>query len=867
MRKANSEQCCEKCLRLLGVLFFVTCFSVAAASVSVGQDDVRLLEAAPVSVAIQVDGRLDEPDWQRARVATDFVQFEPTPGAPATRQSEVRVLYGPNALYVGAVLHDDPASVRAPLSRRNSAGDADIFQVTIDGHATGRTAYHFGVTAAGVQLDAIEEVGQIDYSWDAVWQSSVRHTNDGWVVEMAIPYSMLRFANRDEQTWWIQFERKLSRTGERVFWQPVSREEQGVGFIAGRLTNLRGISPRMNIQVRPYTLSRVTRAPDFGPEQGFFNETGFDVGADIKVGIGSDLIFDAAINPDFGQVEADPEVLNLSTFESFFPERRPFFLEGTSIFDYAFGPGDGPLLYTRRVGTLGRIVGAGKLTGRTRSGISFGVLGATTSDGFEDPETYTGEDFEPDLWYGAARVKREFGDRSFVGAALSYFDGFGSDFPGDHIRSAVLGTDFDLRMSQGTYRWDGALTLSQRRFKDVTTPETGFGLYTGIDKVRGLFTAGIGVRVFSDEFEPNDVGFFRENDILRVRAHAQRLLNEGQPFGPFRLAFIGASGDQTWTFRNRTNLGIVGRWYSWWYFTGYQRLIVRGNVANLGGYDVRESRGLGPVANLAGGSVIVEYSTDTRRDLVAHPRASFGLFDEGGVAWNVGLNTTWTASDRVALSFNTRYEQRDNVRAWVANETFRYDGNGFQLYDRPNRFPGSDPIFHPLGGSNSGYESLFSGFNPVTITDGFVDYYAAVFGGRDQRSIDTSVRATYTFRPNLSLQLYSQLFAARFRHDDFRLLLGPDDLEPIEAYPRRRDETRRSLNLNSVLRWEYRPGSTLFAVWTHGRLGFDGGYFIPEPGTGANSPYDRTTMRLALDTFELPPTNVFLIKLNYLLMR
>ncbi len=828
---------------------------------------LRLLEARPVSGPINVDGRLDEPAWETADVATDFVQTQPSTGEPSSRRTEVRVLYGPSALYIGAHLFDDPENVRAPLSRRNSAGEADLFRVYIDGNATGRTAYIFGVTAAGVQLDAVEEVGVVDYSWDAVWESTVRRTDDGWVVEMAIPYSMLRFPRSQQQSWWIQFERIISRTGERTFWQPVSPEDELMGFIAGRLTGIQGISPRANIQVRPYTVTRLHREPSFEVQGAFDSGTDLDFGADIKVGFGSNLIFDATINPDFGQVEADPEVLNLTTFETFFPERRPFFLEGTSIFDYTFSPDGAPLLYTRRIGTLGRIVGAGKLTGRTTTGLSYGLLAAATSDGFEDPDTFTGEDFEPDLLYGALRLKQEFGQRSFVGAGLTIYDGFGGDFIWDHYRSVVGGVDWDIRLDEGTYRLDGALGASERSFSPELGLRTqhGYSLYARADKLRGRLTGGLTLMVHSDGFEPNDVGYFRENDIVRTRAAAQWLLNRGRPFGPFRLAFVGGLADQTWAYSSGTNLGLAGRWYSWWHFRDYQRLVVRGNVLGLGGYDVRESRGLGPVKNLMGKSFIVEYSTDTRRDLVMQPRVGGALFAEGGTAWNADLGINWSATDRLWLSVLTRYDQRDNVRAWVANEALRRSSDGYELGAVANRWPQQQSSYVPLGIPASELDALLSSIDPLWTDQAGAHYFASIFGARDQRSWDTSFRANYTLRANLSLQLYTQLFVARFQFEDFQLLDEDGGLQPLGGYPRARAENRRSLNTNAVLRWEYRPGSTVFVVWSHGRLGLDGGYYFSDGNTP--SPFDQGTFRLALDTFDVQPTNIFLIKLNYLLMR
>jgi len=834
----------------------------------------RALRAAALSSPIQVDGRLDEPAWAAAEVATGFRQLEPDEGAPATQRTEVRVVYGPSALYIGATLYDDPALVRRPLTRRDEMGDADVFIVSLDGYGTGRSAYYFAVTAAGVQYDAALEADVVDPSWDAVWDSAVRHTPEGWTVEMAIPYSMLRFNRAEEQTWWIQFQRTISRNGEQVFWEPLTQDALGVGFIAGRLTGLRGLTPRANVQVRPYTLSRLTREPEAGAGPAYLNDTGLDAGLDVKLGLGRNAFLDLTLNPDFGQVEADPAVLNLTAFETFFPERRPFFLEGASIFDYTFAPGDGPLFYTRRVGALGRIVGAGKLTGRTAGGVGYGVLAGATGDGFTQGEggpVFTGDDFSPDLLYAAARVKREFGNRSFAGAAATYFDGTGGDFDFYQVRSLVGGADWDLRWRGGTLRWDGAATASHVRFGEPfggAEPETGFALYTGLDRVRGPLTGGVGLRVYSDRFDPNDVGFFLQNDAVRARGNATLLLNRGRPFGRFRLARASVVGQQAWTYRQRTNLGAQVQSRMDLFFRGFDQLTLRANLVALGGYDVLESRGLGPVANVPGLGLGADYTTDTRRRLVAFPRATAGFFRDGSVAWNASVGSDWTASDRLALSGSIRYEERNGVRGWVANEAFRRTESGFALGRNPNRAPNAQGTFDPFSSDPFGLDAVFTGLVPFAQGEGTADYFAAVFGSRDQRSLDASVRATYALRPDLSFQLFSQLFAARFRHDDFRLLAGPDDLRPLGAvYPRRRDQASQSLIFNAVGRWEYRPGSTVYVVWAHNRAGAFGGYRLHDAADPAPSPFDRGTLRLAADTFDLLPTNVVLVKLNYLLLR
>lgn len=824
--------------------------------------ELRELEATPLSGTINIDGRLDEPVWETAAAATNFIQFEPETGAPATQNIRVQVIYGHTAVYIGAEIEDDPELVRRTLSRRDAVGDADWFSVSIDGMSRGREAYVFTVTAAGGQADAVNELGYYDYSWDAIWESAAQLTATGWSVEMAIPYSQLRFPQRELQHWLIQFERYTSRTGELAMWQPVTRDDLEIGFIGGRLSGIQGISPRTNIQIRPYALTRLTRTPI---EDGYDNEISYDVGVDLKVGITSNIIFDATINPDFGQVESDPAVLNLSAFETFFSERRPFFIEGTSIFDYVFGPGDGLLLYTRRIGTLGRIVGAGKLTGRLDSGISFGVMTAITSDGFETPEEFTGNDFQADLLYASGRIKQEFGNRSSIGLATTYFDGRNGDFVWDHYQSLAVGADWDIRMRNGTYRYEGMITTSHRWFAPEleTTPQSGFGLFAALGKVRGYTKGQVGIRAFSDQFEPNDVGFLRDNDYTRVHGEIQHILNSGDPIGPFNLVEVAIGGIQSWTFREHINLGSVVQYFIWSRLRNYHLLYIRGNVLGIGGVDVRESRGFGPVDNDTSVGLTVDYSTDTRKPFTLNPILSGAVHNSGGTAAAAQVRASWRVNSQLSLSLSSRYEHFDGIRAWAAGESFRVLPDGAGIGGQPNAAPGDQQDFHDLPPS-SGLDNLFSDLTPYFTGQEAVYYYAAVFGARDHRSLDLSLRANYVLRPNLSLQLYSQLFAAKFHYDDFSVLVDPSDLRPFPEYPRQRAEARNSLNLNAVVRWEYRPGSTLFLVWTHSRFGIDGGYL---PQYVSETPYDQSTIGIMRDTFELRPVNIFLVKLNYLLMR
>lgn len=812
-------------------------------------DAPRIVQAAPATDAISIDGFLDEAAWAAAEVAADFRQFEPDEGAPASLRTEVRVLYGPTALYVGAVLYDDePSRIRRTLTRRDDPGDADAFLVALDGFLDGRTAYLFGVTAAGVQIDAVQEGNNTDASWDAVWASAVRVTPEGWVAEIAIPYTMLRFPTAEVQTWGVQFQRTIPRRSEEAYWEPVTRAAVGTGPILGRLAGLRGIQPRRNVQVRPYALSRARTFEDAAQPGRRDGDLGADVGVDLKVGLASNLILDATINPDFGQVEADPAVLNLTTFETFFDERRPFFLEGTSIFDYTIDSGiDGSLLYTRRVGAFDPIIGAAKLSGRSAGGRSVGALAAVT-----------GGDLEPQRFYGTARVKQELGPRRFVGTGVTVFDG---PEAGGRRRAIVGGGDFDIRLGGDTYNWDGALTVSHRDRPGGGA--TGFGFYTGFDRVRGTATFGTGVRVYSDDFDPNDVGRLRENDHIRALAGGQVFLNGARPFGPFRRASVGAFSTVSWTYRDRTPKGGTLDWFSTWALMDFSEINLSGTVGGLWGYDVRETRGLGPVRTFRFASASLAYTTDSRQRFVLTPEVGVEAQEGGGFGWGAGLDLSWNARDWLSLAFEAGYQEQDGFTAWAANEALRRTEAGFQIgaADGPPDALGPDDY---LGFEDNGaLAALLAGVPVYGGIDGA--YYLPVFAARDTRQAEAALRANVVFHPGLSLQLYSQLFAARGRHRDFQLLTTPEDLHAFAAYPKRRDFAFESLLANAVLRWEYRPGSTLFVVWSHSRFGEDDAVrLLTDP---APSPFATPTLDQLGDAFALFPENVFLVKLSYLLMR
>ena len=818
------------------------------------------LNAAPAEAAIALDGRLDEAAWMQAEPISGFRQFEPNEGVPATQRTEVRVLYGDNSLYVGAYLYDDdPAAIEQSLGRRDDYNRADWFLVSIDSYLDRKTAYTFGLNAAGVQFDAIYTGNDggpggggdgsnaprgMDESWDAIWYSDVGVTDQGWTVEMRIPYSMLRFSEAASQTWGVHFRRRIPRLGEQDEWPLVPRtERENLVARFGLLQGIAGVAPRRNVQARPYTVTRLQMEEDPDVPGEPIRDGGVDVGGDVKVGLGPSVTLDATINPDFGQVESDPAVLNLTAFETFFDERRPFFVEGIQIYEFAAGPGR--LLYTRRIGAESRIIGAAKLSGRTASGLSFGLLGATT-----------GDQFDPTRHYGVGRVSQQIGAYSSVGGILTAFDGaiLGGD---GRRRSLAGGADWDVRLLGNRYGIEGFASVTHRRATELDLdPETGFAGKVWLRKRQGAWKGFVGGDVFSDRFNPNDVGQLRENNFIALLASVEHEINEGRPFGPFLRASAEAFNIQQFAYRDGLNLGQSLEVGSRWTLRSFQQIELGAAFENLfGGYDLYETRGLGPWARPFAVQVGSEIQTDERRSWQVEPEFAFLFQEGGGRGYEAGLRGNWNVGTRLSLSGNLEGAWEKDFVAWSSNETFLRTDEGWMIGQAAGLV---DP--NPVG---------FARFNDAgrlaTLLDGVAPFdaarfYVPVFGARDTRSLDLTLRGTVTFIPNLSLQLYSQLFLARGRYERFQLLQSPDALAPFDAFPKRDEFAFNSLLSNVVLRWEYRPGSALFLVWSHGRRADDA---LNPLAPWGPSPFDRPLGEQVTETFRLFPGNVFLVKLNY----
>lgn len=817
------------------------------------------IKALATDSPIIVDGYLNESVWSESPVVTDFIQFEPEEGKPSARRTEVMILFGKDNLFVGARMYDNPENIEANLGRRDEYNRADWFMVSIDSYFNGRTAYTFAINAAGVQLDGQQDDNKklsvreadpllpagLDPSWDAIWFSDVSITEEGWSAELRIPYSMLRYSRNDLQNWGIHFRRRIPRLGEVSEWPYIPRNAR-TNLVSGygRITEIKGLDPRRNIQVRPYVLAGLDVFENETRPGRADHRMKYDAGGDIKLGLGPNVMLDVTISPDFGQVEADPAVLNLTAFETFFAEKRPFFLEGADIFK--FGIGNSRLFYSRRLGANEPIIAAAKLSGHSEKGLSFGFLG-----------TAAGKDFSPSNNYGVMRVSQTIGTYSSVGGALTYY--YSPAESGTGWQSATGGIDWDFRFNKNRYGFEGIVAFSDRNpLVPGRKGEEGFMSGLVLRKRQGIVDGHFTLLLFTDKYNPNDIGWISfEQNWYQIWSNLNYKLNQGKPFGPFQRGDITLYYTRRYSYLELYDMGgNVNLNTS--LITNKFRTIKIGTRFNdlLGGYDLWETRGLGIWAKPKGVELSSEFNTDDRKNWKVAPKFTLKKYDNKGSEYGFDFQGIINTGTRLSFQATLKGSMEDNKTAWVSNESFINDNSVWKIGNSsasPDNLEYDDYIGFDDGGMLGTILEGVSQYKPG-------QYYVPVFGTRDTRSVDFTLRGSLTFTSKFSLQLYSQFFFAKGIYDNFSILANPDYMADFPAYPKRRDFNYKNLQSNFVARWEYRPGSTIYFVWSHSRNRRDDMNPLAPWG---ESIYAQSLGGQISDLFRIFPKNSFMIKIDY----
>lgn len=844
MKKAN----------LMVFIMFVLVFFLGIGAPLAGQ---KIVEAIPVDQPIKVDGILNEKVWQKNGYS-DFTQSDPLDGAAPTEKTVVWVAFDKKAIYIAARLFDSrPDRIIRRLGRRDDMVDSDWLIFAVDPYYDRHTGYQFAVNPAGSIVDmTLYNDERDDPSWDGIWESAAKIDDKGWTAEMRIPFHQLRFNKKGNTVWGVNFRRAIKRKNEEVVFAWAPKEESGYVSHFATLKGLTNIKPNRYMELLPYSAGTAV----FGQEEkGNPFKTGEDfsanAGVDLMVALKSNLTFNLSFNPDFGQVEVDPAVINLTDSETYYEEKRPLFIEGSNI--YNFGSGGASFqsgfwrtpsfFYSRRIGRSPRgyvntdgyvsypkwttILAAAKLTGKVGNDWNIGFFSALTDREYARVDL-NGErqevEVEPTSYYGVLRIQKEFnGGRQGLGFITTSVL---RDFHSQNMENQLSRSAFSLAVDGWSFlngkrswvinSWLGGTWLSgseqaigniQRSYlhyyqrPDATHVELdenatslkGWGGRLYITKQGGHFIFNASLNAISPGFDSTDIGFQYTKD--NVNGHIQAGYLSYHPGKLFRFWVVTLSASRTYDFGgNKTDdllyLNLVGRLLNYWEanliihykFDRFSNNLTRGGPLTF----------QPPFIDLN-----LTINSDNRKPLVLFLGGNYGK--EENIPdnwWAVRAGLKWKPKSNISLYLEPAYSIDYGTSQWVG------------------------AVHDPL--MTSTYETRY------------------LFGNIDQKVLSCTIRANWIFTPKLSLQAYMQPFIAVGKYDGFKELARPRSysfntfgqgnstisyesgmymvdpdgtgLAPAFSFYNP-DFNYKSLRGTIVLRWEYLPGSTLYAVWTQNR--------------------------------------------------
>jgi len=839
--------------------------------------------------APEIDGLMNDSCWNMVDWSGDFIQFQPAENKPPSQQTSFKILYDDNNLYVFIRAYDtEPEKISRIISRRDNF-DGDMVEINIDSYYDQQTAFSFTATAAGAKGDeAITQDGNNwDSSWNPVWYLKTSIDNKGWCAEMKIPFSQLRFGKKAEHIWGIQLMRHIFRLQERSNWQFIPKGSPGMVHLFGELHGIKGIQPKRQIELLPYTVARTERYEKVDGNPFLTGKKSvISAGLDGKAAITNDFMLDFSINPDFGQVEADPSEVNLTAFESYFSERRPFFVEGKNIFQFApsnsiviHNMGSDNLFYSRRIGRSphnypylskneyadvpesSTILGAMKLSGKTKDGLSIGILESVTANEnalIDSVGIRRKESVEPLTNYFVARVQKDFSKgETVLGGIITAVNRDITNPALNYLPDAAYtgGIDFSHKWKERTWYLTGkaefsyvkgteqAIINAQRSsaryfqrpdvsYVSVDSSQTSLAGYGGTfkfgrsSKKRVQFETSFSVR--SPGLEFNDMGYMRYSDVIHHGSWVAYYIRD--PFSIFNNFFLNTNYWMYWNFSGKrlsafTNVNFNSQFKNQWN--------INGNFTRSGeNISTNLLRG-GPSFTMPGSEELnLNISTNQSKKISFNAGNYHGLGDENNYRYHeywMGLN--FRPTNALSISLSPDYSTSTNELQYVATTQMVKD----------SRY---------------------------------------IFAGLDQKTFSFTFRLNYTFNPELSLEYYGQPFVSAGKYtnykrttnttadkftDRYRIFtageISHNNAENTYSIDENRDGTVdyyihnpdfnfRQFRSNFVVRWEYSPGSTLFLVWSQGRT-----------SSTATGSFDyRNDMK---ELFGMQPHNVFLVKFSY----
>jgi hypothetical protein len=836
-----------------------------------------------------IDGLLNDDCWNLVEWSTGFIQSQPQENKPPSQQTAFKILYDNDNLYVFVRAFDtEPDKISKIMSRRDNFS-GDFVWVDIDSHFDKKTDYLFAVSASGAKSDAAvsDDGSNEDDNWNPVWYAKTSVDDKGWCAEIRIPLSQLRFGNKDEQIWGLQVQRNLYRLQERSQWQFIPKGSPGIVHLYGELTGINNLKPKHQIEIMPYTVGRIERAQKVEGDP--FNTGKYSkisAGVDGKIGITNDFTLDFTINPDFGQVEADPSEVNLTAFETYFSEKRPFFVEGQNI--YQFVPTQtivihnmyaDNLFYSRRIGRYPQyypsvgsneyvkmpeattILGAMKLSGKTKKGLSIGIMESLTSEENAEIDSLgirRKEPVEPLTNYFVGRIQQDFNKGTTTIGAI--FTAVNRDLKTPALEflpkaAYTSGLDFQHNWKERTWYLAGNVEYSnvkgsnkamidlqqssaryyQRpdaKYLSVDSSLVALAGYGGTVKFgrssqkRIQFETSATVRSPGIEF--NDIGYMRSSDVIHHGSWMGYYIRN--PFLIFNNFFFNTNYWMYWNFSGKLlqlnhNTNIHSTFKNNWFMNGNFNL---------------SSENLSTTLLRGGPSFIMPGEQSINFNFGSNQSKKFSFFignyhGSGDVNSSSGHEyygeIRYLPSNSISISFDPDYSLQKNELQYVSTP----ESNG----------------------------------NPVYL-----------FGKLDQTTLSFTFRINYTINPELSIEYYGQPFISAGKYTDFKKITDPTartfrerfhvftpeeisyDTEnrtynidengdnTVDYSISNPDFNFRQFRSNLVFRWEYRPGSTLYLVWSQGRTSTDiNGVF--NYGNDMKALYQQT------------PHNVFLLKLSY----
>ena len=796
-------------IKNLLIIFLILTTSIASA-----QDSLKTANASRISHAPIIDGDLNDDCWNGIAPAKDFTQLQPYNGNNASFPSEVKIAYDDKAIYIGAMLYDpNPDSIMKQFTPRDEINVSDYFGIYIDPYNSGLSAFGFFITPVNVQVDmAASNNGMEDENWNAVWKSATLIIANGWVVEYKIPYSALRFPKTDVQVWGLNFFRNIARYRENTSWSYINNEKQGWIRQQGTLNGITNVVPPLRLSVTPYISTYIEKSPGNNNWTNFYK-----AGMDLKYGINESFTLDMMLIPDFGQVQSDEVVLNLSPFEVFYDEKRQFFIEGNELFNRA------NIFYSRRIGntpskyeevnnilsdnemiiknpTESQMINATKISGRGPKGLGFGFLNAMTiNTNAIIKDTLTGIEreymTEPFTNYNVLVFDQTLKNSSYASIINTNYSRFG-----DSYYANVTGLDFLFNNKSRTYSLSGQGAMNQIH-SNSSDPDLGFYSNLNFSKTSGQFRFAFFNRIESDTYNPNDMGYIENpNEItsnLRFSYHFFK------PFGrflslynnltfrhetlynPYKFTDFAIFLNSNATFKNHFTIG---------YFIG---------LSPLGSHDYFEARIPGRLfINPASIHIETWMSTDFRKKLALELTL--------GTSPVNSYNQTF-----IYVGFEPRYKPNDRL-------LFVFDMNFTNQY------------------------------NDLGYVDNTVDEDTIYFGRRNVLELENKIEARYIFNENASLGFDLRHYWSTVEYDNYYTLNNDGTLNNDDSFVGNSNINFNYFTIDLAYRWIFAPGSELSFVWKN----------------SINADSDEIEYRYFKNlshTMSLPQTNSFSLRVLYYL--